>query len=200
MAFLYKIIACFAGSMLASGTSFAVQDTMSSSSQPQSSKRAKAAAQPLDKTTETKTIYRQVMRDGSVLFSDVGGQGAVKTAAIPYKSTSNSRAMQLASQQKEHWRRQADGFDQRQARRDRELEQARRDSLYSQQLAQARDATWYGPAPRVVFGSGAYNIRGNFPQQGSSGVGAAHNVPASFIGSGFATSSPFAPSFGTTRR
>jgi hypothetical protein len=162
--------------------------------------RQSTASKSQEKLPETKTIYRQVMKDGSVLFTDVGSQGAVKSAAIPYRSTSSASALLIASQQKEHWRRQADGFEQRQGQRDRDLETARRERIYSQQLAQARDYGWYGPAPRVVYGPGAYPIRGHFPQQGVSGVGAAHNVPSSFIGSGFATSSSVAPSFGGGRR
>jgi hypothetical protein len=149
---------------------------------------------------ETKTIYRQVMKDGSVLFTDVGEQGAKQTAVIPYRSTSNSSALQIASEQKEHWRRQSDGFNQRQAQRDRDVEAARRERMYNQQMAQARDYGWYGPAPRVIYGPGAYPVRGQFPQQGVSGVGAAHNVPSSFIGSGFATSSSVAPASGGGRR
>jgi hypothetical protein len=201
MAFSTKTIASLAITVLASSTSFAVQDASMSAERGKSGQRQNLSKKPAEKTLETKTIYRQVMRDGSVMFSDVSTQGAVKTAAIPYQSTSNSNALLLASQQKEHWRRQADGFNQRQAMRDRELDQARRERLYNQQLAYARDSAWYGPAPRVIYyGQGGQPVRGNFPQQGLSGVGAAHNVPSSFIGSGFATASPLAPSFGGGRR
>jgi hypothetical protein len=162
--------------------------------------RQSAAKKTQGQAPETKTIYRQVMKDGSVLFTDVGEQGAKQTSAIPYRSTSNSTALQVASQQKEHWKRQADGFDQRQAQRDRDLDAARRERMYNQQMAQARDYGWYGPAPRVIYGPGVYPVRGHFPQQGVSGVGAAHNVPSSFIGSGFATSGSVAPASGAGRR
>jgi hypothetical protein len=182
--------------------SLAAQDAFSESFKDKPLQRQSAAKKSADsvKSGETKTIYRQVMKDGSVVFSDVGFQGAVKTAAIPYQSTSGSSALLLASQQKEHWRRQSDGFNQRQAQRDLEFEQARRERLYNQQLASAREYGWYGPAPRVVYAPGGQPVRGHFPQQGVSGVGAAHNVPSSFIGSGFATASPLAPSFGAGRR
>jgi hypothetical protein len=200
MAFSTKTIAALAITVLTSSATFAVQDVSVSVGQSKSGQRQNVAKKPNDKTLETKTIYRQVMKDGSVMFSDISTEGAVKTAAIPYQSTSNSNALLLASQQKEHWRRQADGFDQRQAIRDRELDLARRERLYNQQLAYARESAWYGPAPRVIYGQGGLPVRGHFPQQGMSGVGAAHNVPSSFIGSGFATASPFAPSFGVGRR
>ncbi len=202
MAFSFKTMAALSVAMFASNISFAVQDTFTASAQGNLAKRQNLAKKPSvrEKPIETKTIYRQVMKDGSVVFSDVGSQGAVKTAAIPYQSTSNSSALLLASQQKEHWRRQSEGFNQRQAQRDKEFEQARRERFYNQQLAFARDSAWYGPAPRIIYGPGAQPVRGHFPQQGLSGVGAAHNVPSSFIGSGFATSSPFAPNFGTKRR
>jgi hypothetical protein len=198
---LKPIVAVCVG-MLATSICFANQETVTplykgKLEQRQSmAKKNSGNEQPI----ETKTIYRQVMKDGSVVYSDVGSQGAIKTAAIPYKSTSNSSALLLASEQKEYWRRQSEGFHQRQALRDREFEQARRDRIYNEQLALARESTWYGPAPRIFFRNGVQPVRGHFPQQGISGVGAAHNVPSSFIGSGFATASPLAPNFGAVRR
>jgi hypothetical protein len=202
MLFSFKSIVALSVAVFASNTSFAVQDTFTPSGQADFGKRQNLAKKQSgsEKPIETKTIYRQVMKDGSVVFSDVGSQGTVKTSAIPYQSTSNASALLLASQQREHWRRQSEGFNQRQAQRDKEFEQSRRERLYNQQLAFASDSAWYGPAPRIIYGPGAQPVRGHFPQQGLSGVGAAHNVPSSFIGSGFATSSPFAPTFGTTRR
>jgi hypothetical protein len=203
MAFSFKsVVAYSAVALLASNISFAAQEVTHSSGQSKSQQRQNLAKKPLlaEKTVETKTIYRQVMKDGSVVFSDVGTQGAAKTVAIPYQSTSSSNALQLASQQKEHWRRQSEGFNQRQAQRDRDLDQTRRDRAYHQHYAYAKEFGWYGPAPRIVYGAGGPPVRGNFPQQGVSGVGAAHNVPSSFIGSGFATSSPLAPNFGAGRR
>jgi hypothetical protein len=202
MAFSLKTIVALSVAVFASNISFAVQDAFTPSGQGNLAQRQTLTKKPSgsEKPVETKTIYRQVMKDGSVVFTDVGSQGAIKTAAIPYQSTSSSSALLLASQQKEHWRRESEGFNQRQAQRDRELDQARRESLYTQQLAFARESSWYGPAPRLIFGPGVPSIRGHFPQQGVSGVSSTHSVPSSFIGSGFATSSPFAPNFGTTRR
>ncbi len=202
MAFSFKSIVALVVAALAPNVCFAVQDIAVSSSQGKVTPRQNLAKKPTfsNSPVETKTIYRQVMKDGSVVFSDVGAQGAVKTAAIPYQSTSSSNALLRASEQKEHWRRQSEGFNQRQAQRDRDLDQARRDRFYYQQHAYARDSGWYGPAPRVIYGPGGQPVRGHFPQQGVSGVGAAHNVPSSFIGSGFATASPLAPSFGAGKR
>jgi hypothetical protein len=202
MAFFIKPIVTLTVAMLAASGSFASQNDSTASNKERFSQRQSATKKPADsmKSVETKTIYRQVMKDGSVVFSDVGSQGAVKTAAIPYQSTSSSSALLLANQQKDYWRSQSEGFNQRQAQRDRELEQLRRERLYNQQLALARESGWYGPAPRVIYGFGGQPVRGHFPQQGVSGVGAAHNVPSSFIGSGFATASPLAPNFGAVRR
>jgi hypothetical protein len=184
--------------------SFAAQQEQASSQNSQgklsANQRAAMAKKSTEKTVETKTIYRQVMKDGSVLFTDVGSQAGVKTAAIPYQSTSNASALAVAQQQKDHWRRQSDGFERRQEQRDQDFERARRDRIYQQQMAQARDYGWYGPAPRVFYGVGGQPVHGNFPSQGMSGVGASHNVPSSFIGSGFATASPLAPNFGAGRR
>jgi hypothetical protein len=202
MALPLKTIVALVVTVLASNVSFAAQDVVVFSNQGKATPRQNLAKKPNSSTStvETKTIYRQVMKDGSVVFSDVGAQGAVKTAAIPYQSTSSSKALLLASEQKEHWRRQSEGFNQRQAQRDKDLDQARRERSYYQQYAYARDSAWYGPAPRIIYGPGAQPVRGHFPQQGVSGVGAAHNVPSSFIGSGFATASPLAPNFGAGRR
>jgi hypothetical protein len=202
MAFSPKTMVALSIALLASNVCFSAQDGSTLATQASTAQRQNLAkkATSSEKPVETKTIYRQVMKDGSVVFSDVGSQGAVKTAAIPYQSTSNSSALLLANQQKEHWRRQSEGFNQRQAQRDSEFEQSRRERLYNQQLAFARESGWYGPAPRVIYGSGGQLVRGHFPQQGVSGVGAAHNVPSSFIGSGFATASPLAPNFGAGRR
>jgi hypothetical protein len=200
MAHHYKSFIALAATMLTWNSSFAVQEGVSSAAGGKEAQRQGVAKKSSNSTVETKTIYRQVMKDGSVVFSDVGAQGAVKTAAIPYQTTSSPSALLLANQQKDHWKRQAEGFNQRQAQRDSEFEQARRERLYSQQLAYARDSGWYGPAPRVIYGAAGHPLRGNFPQQGVSGVGAAHNVPSSFIGSGFATASPLSPSFGGSRR
>jgi hypothetical protein len=198
----FQLIVAVSIAIGAASGSFAGQDASTPSYKDKRVLRQSVTSKPAEnvKSVETKTIYRQVMKDGSVVFSDVGSQGAVKTAAIPYQSTSSSSAMLLASQQKEHWRRQSEGFNQRQAQRDTEFEQARRERLYNQQLASAREFGWYGPAPRVIYGLGGQPVRGHFPQQGVSGVGAAHNVPSSFIGSGFATASPLAPNFGGGRR
>jgi hypothetical protein len=198
----FQLIVAVSIAIGAASGCFAGQDASTPSYKDKRVLRQSATSKPAENvnSVETKTIYRQVMKDGSVVFSDVGSQGAVKTAAIPYQSTSSSSAMLLASQQKEHWRRQSEGFNQRQAQRDTEFEQARRERLYNQQLASAREYGWYGPAPRVIYGLGGQPVRGHFPQQGVSGVGAAHNVPSSFIGSGFATASPLAPNFGGGRR
>jgi hypothetical protein len=150
-----------------------------------------ASAAPVKPNVESKTIYKQVMKDGSVVFSDAGQAGAVKTAEIRYRSTSGADAMKVAKLHSEHWNRQSDGFNQRQAQRDADYERARRERLQLQYIAQASqpDYGWYGP--RIVYGAAprlpSHLPLSSFPQQGVSGVGAAHNVPSSFIGSGFAS-------------
>jgi hypothetical protein len=157
---------------------------------------------PPEARTESKRIYQQTMADGSVLFTDMKSEGALKTSEIRYKSTAGTDALRVAAQQKEHWRRENEAFKHRQALARAEQDAQRRDyqqALYYS-LPRQSDYGWSGP--RVVIGSGlgpVAPVYGHFPQQGMSGVGAAHNVPSSFIGSGFATSSPFAQSGGIRR-
>ncbi len=148
---------------------------------------------------ESKKILRYTNKDGSVTFSDVAIAGAKPAAEVRYRSTAGADALRTANAHKDYWRNQSEGFNQRQASRDRTLEADRLERLYLAQAAARRDA-FYGH-PRVVYG-GAPSVGfppGGFPQQGVTGVSSIHNVPSSFIGSGFATSSPLAPSF-TGRR
>jgi hypothetical protein len=140
-------------------------------------------AAPAKSTIESKTIYRQVMKDGSVVFSDAGQAGAVKTAEIRYRSTSGPDAVKVANLHKEHWNRQSEGFNQRQAQRDNEFERARRERLQMQYIAQASqyEQGWY--APRFVYGVGP-----RFPDPTHTPM-VIQNGPATFIGSGFASAS-----------
>jgi hypothetical protein len=164
---------------------------------------ANAASKPpqVEVRTESKRIYQQTMADGSVLFTDVKSDGALKTSEIRYKSTAGTDALRVAAQQKEYWRRENEAFKQRQATARAEQDAQRRDYQQAFYYSQARQSDYGWSGPRVIVGSGfaPAPVYGHFPQQGQSGVGAAHNVPSSFIGSGFATSSPFAQSGGIRR-
>ena len=145
----------------------------------------------------TKKILRQTMPDGSVTFTDVPDRGAVKTIETRYQTTSTPEAMRIASANQEYWRKQEAAFERRQEKRDSDNERAARErqraqANYAYQTYQAHSQDSYWNGPRIVYGvRGAPQSAGPLPPAITSGVGAAHSQPSSFIGSGFATSSPF---------
>jgi hypothetical protein len=147
---------------------------------------------------ESKQIFTQTLADGTILLTDRAESGAVKTAEIRYRSTAGVDAMRVAATQKDYWKRQSDGFARRQALKQAEYDAARKEQRQLAVLAGSgfSESAWFGP--RVVYGAGVPIVSGHFPAQGQSGVGAAHNVPSNFIGSGFASASPFHNSAATS--
>ena len=142
----------------------------------------------------TKKIFRQTMADGSVSFTDVPERGAIKNVETRYQTTSTPEAMRIASANQEYWRKQEAAFERRQEKRELDNERLYRERLYSERVIRdrqrAQDSYWNGP--RVVNGVTNFPPNsGPLPPQITSGLGAAHSQPSSFIGSGFATSSPF---------
>jgi hypothetical protein len=175
-----------------------VQSSVSASKSELKKSLAKKAVQPLVNSPESKQIFTQTLADGTILLTDRAESSAVKTSEVRYRSTAGADAMRVAATQKDYWKGQSDGFARRQAQKQAEQDSARREQRQLAILANSgySDGGWSGP--RVIYGAPVSVVSGHFPAQGQSGVGAAHNVPSSFIGSGFATASPFHNSAGNS--
>jgi hypothetical protein len=121
---------------------------------------------PVEARTESKRIYQQIMADGSVLFTDVKSDAALKTSEIRYKSTAGADALRVAAQQKEHWRRENEAFKQRQAVARAEQDSLRRDYQQALYYAQSRQSDYGWSGPRVIVGTGfaPAPVYGYFPQ------------------------------------
>jgi hypothetical protein len=194
------LLTVFAGMGLVSAANAQsiVQSGASTSKSELKKSQPKKPVQPLVNFPESKQIFTQTLADGTILLTDRAEPSAVKTSEVRYRSTAGSDAMRVAATQKDYWKGQSDGFARRQAQKQAEQDSARREQRQLAIFANSgySDSGWSGP--RVLYGAPVPVVSGHFPAQGQSGVGAAHNVPSSFIGSGFATASPFHNSAGTS--
>lgn len=134
-----------------------------------------------------RTIYRQVDKDGNVVFSDRADRSASEQATITFQPSSDASSLARAHQEREYWRRQAESFAARQRDRERELERIRR----VRAIQEIENNRYYLVPGLVVRGAPPFGdvvpggaIAGTY----SSSPGAAAAAGSAFIGSGFGPS------------
>ncbi|GAA4416714.1 DUF4124 domain-containing protein [Quisquiliibacterium transsilvanicum] len=131
-------------------------------------------------------VYRSVGPDGRVVFGDQPEPGAKSVLARSFAPSSDPQAIETARRRQAYWRAQAEAFSARQ--KDRELAESR---ARSEAQAAAGSAPIVLIVPRNLrapdWAVPVHMPAGGFPATYPSSPGAAAQVPAAFIGSGFAT-------------
>lgn len=134
----------------------------------------------------TSRVYRSVDRDGRVVFGDQPEPGAKSVLARSFAPSSDPQAMETARRRQAYWRAQAEAFSARQKEREQAEARAR-----SEAQSAAGGPSFVLVVPRNLRASGwsvpVQMPAGGFPAVYPSSPGAAAQVPAAFIGSGFAT-------------
>ena len=131
-------------------------------------------------------VYRSVGQDGRVVFGDRPEPRAKSVLVRSFAPSSDPQAMETARRRQAYWRAQAEAFSERQKQREQEEARARRE-------AQAAAASPFVVVvvPRNLRAPGwpapVQMPPGGYPAVYPSSPGAAAQVPAAFIGSGFAT-------------
>lgn len=148
-------------------------------------------ARGLDLPAPASRVYRSVGPDGRVVFADRPEPGARTVVARSFASSSDPQALETARRRQAYWRAQAEAFEAR--RQEREQAEAAEARARSEAMAAAaspalvlvvprhlRAPAWQGPMPGPAY-------PGRYPAVYPSSPGAAAQVPAAFISSGFAT-------------
>lgn len=134
----------------------------------------------------TSRVYRSVGPDGRVVFGDQPEPGAKSVLARSFAPSSDPQAMETARRRQAYWRAQAEAFSARQQEREQAEARAR-----SEAQSAAGGPSFVLVVPRNLRAPGwsapVQMPAGGFPAVYPSSPGAAAQVPAAFIGSGFAT-------------
>ncbi len=136
---------------------------------------------------ETVKIYRSVMPDGSVVLGDKPSAGARSVATDTIVLTAPRGA---AEAERDYWRRQSDGFNQRQQRRDAaDVPRRRAAAVAGDDVALYEDE--YRPLASLYgHDAGRPLVPPRFvPKVYASSPGAVNGRSSGFIGSGFSTAS-----------
>lgn len=135
-------------------------------------------------------IYRSVLPDGRVVFSDKADPRAKSVESASYAiPTAPTASAARAMQERDYWRRQAEAFDQRQRERDRQLDADRAAANAAPDYQEAYAPVIYryrGPVPAAPYATQSIGPGGGLPAQ----PGAIRYGTASMPAGGFAASRP----------
>ena len=98
-------------------------------------------------------VYRSVMADGSIVFSDRPFAQAKTTTVMQYPSM--AVAADVARAERDYWRQRSDAFAARSRDRERDLEETRRASIASDKRAAQPIVVIYGSGDQAIPSGGA---------------------------------------------
>ena len=142
------------------------------------------------------TIWQSRLADGTLELSDQPpSQGAADVARLSYPQTRDAGASrERADAERDYWRRQAEGFEQRRRERDRQAERARLEPPRPPMGADwdGGPYRWVHPGYGWLPASGAAVVPGALwggvsPAYGTSPGAVQGRATGGFIGSGFST-------------